>query len=54
MPGIAITLQANVISYFKMIKCVADYDILSYFNMWKLPLLNKITVDSTLPINIIS
>jgi hypothetical protein len=31
MPGIAISLKANVISYFKTIKSVADYNILSYF-----------------------
>ena len=37
MPGIPIVLQANVISYFTIIKSVADYDILSYFNLWNLP-----------------
>lgn len=30
MPGIAIVLQANVVSYLKMIKSVANYDVLSY------------------------
>ena len=37
MPGIPIVLQANVISYFTIIKSVAEYDIMSYFNIWKLP-----------------
>ena len=37
MPGIQIVLKSNVISYFTMIKSVADYDILSYFNVWNLP-----------------
>ena len=41
MPGIQIVLQANVIKYFEMIKSVADYDVLSYINVWKFPLLNK-------------
>ena len=40
MPGIQIVLKANVITYFTMIKSVADYDILSYFNLWNLPGLN--------------
>jgi len=30
MPGISVVLQANVVTYFGMIKSVADYDILSY------------------------
>lgn len=54
IPGIPIVLQANVISYFTMIKSVADYDILSYINMWNLPGLNLITVDNNPPIYIIS
>lgn len=54
MPGIAIVLQANVIQYFDMIKSVADYDILSYINMWNMPLLNQIKVDSNPPVFIIS
>ena len=47
IPAITIVLQANVISYFTMIKGVADYDILSYIDLWNLPLLNKIIVDSS-------
>ena len=42
MPGIQIVLSANVIKYFYMIKSVADYDVLSYINVWKLPYLNQI------------
>ena len=30
MLGIPIVLQANVVSYLKMIKSVANYDVLSY------------------------
>ena len=30
MPGISVALPANVVTYFSMIKSVADYDILSY------------------------
>jgi len=50
MPGISITIQGNVITYFTMIKTVADYDILSYIQMWSLPGLNQIIVDPNPPI----
>ena len=50
MPGISISLQGNVVTYFSMIKSVADYDILSYFQMWNLPGLNQIIVDPNQPI----
>jgi hypothetical protein len=40
MPGIAIVMQANVVTYLKMIKSVANYDILSYIQVWNLPGLN--------------
>lgn len=36
-----------------MIKSVADYDILSYFNVWNLPGLNQIIVDQNPPVLII-
>jgi hypothetical protein len=45
IPGIPIVLPANVVKYFSMIKSVADYDILSYVDVWNLPGLNKIVVD---------
>jgi hypothetical protein len=35
-----------------MIKSVADYDVLSYFQMWNLPGLNQIIVDHNPPIMI--
>lgn len=54
IPGIAIVLQANVISYFIMIKSVADYNILSYIDVWNFPLLNKISVDKNPQVYIIS
>jgi hypothetical protein len=54
MPGIPIVLQANVISYFSATKSVADYDVLSYFNMWNLPFLNRVSVDNNPPVDIIS
>jgi hypothetical protein len=54
MPGIPVVLQANVVSYFTMIKSVADYDIFSYFNLWNLPGLNQIIVDPNPQIYIIS
>ncbi len=50
VPGIPIVLPANVVKYFTMIKDVADYDILSYFDVWNLPGLNKIIVDDNAPI----
>jgi hypothetical protein len=50
MPGISVTLQGNVVTYFSMIKSVADYDILSYVQMWNLPGLNQIIVDPNQPI----
>ncbi len=50
VPGIPIVLPANVVKYFAEIKSVADYDILSYFNVWNLPGLNKIIVDDNAPI----
>ena len=50
MPGVAIVLQANVVNYFSMIKSVADYDILSYFNVWILPGFNSIIVDPNPPV----
>ena len=52
IPGIPIVLPANVIKYFTMIKSVADYDILSYINIWNLPGLNQIIVDNNAPIRI--
>ena len=54
MPAIPIVLQANVVSYLKVIKSVADYDVLSYIEVWNLPLLNKLTVDKNSPVNIIN
>jgi hypothetical protein len=35
-----------------MIKSVADYDILSYVDVWNLPGLNQMTVDDDAPIEI--
>jgi hypothetical protein len=52
MPGIPIVLPANVVNYFNKIKSVADYDILSYINLWNLPGLNQIVVDQNAPIKI--
>ena len=52
MPGVPIVLPANVVKYFSMIKSVADYDILSYIEIWNLPGLNQITVDLDAPIKI--
>jgi hypothetical protein len=40
IPGIPIVLPANVINYLVMIKSVADYDVLSFFEVWNLPGLN--------------
>jgi hypothetical protein len=37
VPAIPIVLPANVINYFNMIKSVANYDILSYIDVWSLP-----------------
>ena len=54
LPGIPIVLKANVISYFKITKSVADYDVLSYIDVWNLPLLNKLTVDRNPPVNILN
>ena len=50
MPAIPIVLPANVVKYFSMIKTVADYDVLSYVNVWNLPGLNQIIVDNNAPI----
>ena len=50
--GIPIVLPANVVKYFSMIKNVADYDILSYIEIWNFPGLNQITVDHNAPIEI--
>ena len=52
MPGISVTLQGNVVTYFSMIKSVADYDVLSYVQVWNLPGLNQIIVDPNPPIMI--
>ena len=52
MPGIPIALPENVLTYLKMIKSVADYDVLSYFEVWNLPGLNQIIVDQNAPIKI--
>ena len=54
MPGIQIVNKANVIAYFSMIKSVADYDILSYFNVWNLPVFNQIILDQNQPVLIIN
>jgi hypothetical protein len=54
LPGIQIVIKANVISYFSMVKSVADYDILSYFNIWNLPGLNQVIVDQNQPVLIIN
>ena len=37
VPAIPIVLPANAIKYFTMIKSAADYDILSYIDVWSLP-----------------
>ena len=50
MPAIPIVLPANVIKYFTLIKTVANYDILSYIDVWSIPGLDKIIVDQNAPI----
>ena len=40
MPGIPIVLPENAVKYLSMVKSVADYDILSYIDVWNLPGLN--------------
>ena len=52
MPGIPIVLPANAIEYYSLIKSVADYDIMSYFDVWSLPGLNRIIIDNNAPIKI--
>ena len=52
MPGIPIVMPANIVKYFSMIKNVADYDILSYIDVWNLPGLNQISVNLNAPIKI--
>lgn len=42
LPGLKIVIPANLMSYLTLIKNVSSYDILTFFNMYQLPVLNKI------------
>ena len=42
LPGLKIVIPANLMSYLTLIKNVSSYDILTFFKMYQLPVLNKI------------
>ena len=46
LTGVKIPFPANAMNYLEIIHSIASYDILSYFNMYSLPLLNKIKFDN--------
>ena len=46
LTGIQIPFPANLITYLQIIHSLSSYDILSYFNMYSLPILNRIQFDN--------
>ena len=42
LPGLKTTMPANLMSYLTYIKKISSYDILTFVNMFNLPMLNKI------------
>ncbi len=54
LTSIQIVFPANVINYLKIIHTIVSYDILSYFNMYSLPVLNQLQFDSDATIYLIS
>ena len=47
LTSIQIVFPANVMNYLKTIHKIVSYDILSYFNMYALPILNRIKFDDS-------
>ena len=45
LTSIYIVFPANVMNYLEIIHTIVSYDILSYFNMYSLPILNRIQFD---------
>jgi hypothetical protein len=46
LTSIQIVFPANVMNYLKNIHKIVSYDFLSYFNMYALPVLNRIQFDN--------
>ena len=46
LTSVQIKFPANVMNYLKIIHKIVSYDILSYFNMYALPILNRIEFDN--------
>jgi hypothetical protein len=40
-----IVFPANVMNYLKIIHKIVSYDVLSYFNIYSLPILNRLQFD---------
>ncbi len=53
LTSISISFPANIMNYLKIIHTIVSYDILSYFNMYALPVLNKLQFDRNPPILLI-
>ena len=45
LTGIKIPFPANAMTYLEIIHTISSYDILAYFDMYSLPLLNQIKFD---------
>ncbi len=54
LTSIQIVFPANLVNYLKIIHKIVSYDILSYFNMYALPVLNQLQFDSNAVNNLIS
>ena len=53
LTSIQIVFPANLVNYLAIIQTIVSYDILSYINMYTLPVLNKLQFDSNPPIYLI-
>ena len=54
LTSIQIVFPANIVNYLKIIHTIVSYDILSYINMYSLPVLNQLKFDNYPPIYLIS
>ncbi len=43
--SIYIVFPANLMNYLKIIHKIVSYDVLSYFNIYSLPILNRLQFD---------
>jgi hypothetical protein len=53
LTSVQIVFPANLVNYLQIIHTIVSYDILSYINMYSLPVLNKLQFDSNANVNLI-